>query len=273
MTTRRVLAALDASAAARSVLDTAGELARVVDGQVDAVHVRQDRAETPRATAEWAGVALRVLDPPVEEALLAAAAAPDVALVVIGARGSAVGRRPLGRTALRLVGAMGKPVAVVPPEAVGPRPLRRLVVPLEGTEASSGAVFEALGRLVVAPVEVIALHVFTEATLPKMMDRPVRDLEMIGAEFLARNLPGAARVEFRTGAVDRRVIEVCTTEDADLVVLSWSQDISSGRAAVVRGLLGHCRVPVLLLPLAPGLSTASAEGNRSADRAHPGAPA
>lgn len=269
MTTRRVLAALDASAAARPVLDTAAELARVVDGQVDAVHVRQDRAETPQAMTEWAGVALRILDPPVEEALLAAAAEPEVVLVVIGARGTALGRRPLGRTALRLVEALDKPVAVVPPEAVGRRRQRRLVVPLEGTEASSAAVLEALGGLVVAPVEVVALHVFTEASLPRMMDRPVRDLEMIGAEFLARHLPRADRVEFRTGAVDRRVSEVCAAEDADLVVLSWSQDTSGGRAATVRGLLGHCRVPVLLLPLAPELSGASARAYISGDEALP----
>lgn len=153
--------------------------------------------------------------------------------------------------------------------AVGPRRLRRLVVPLEGTEASSAPVLEALGRLVVVPVEVIAIHVFTEATVPRMMDRPVRDLEMIGPEFLARHLPGAARVEFRTGAVDRQVIYVCTTEDADLVVLSWSQDTSGGRAGVVRGLLGHCRAPVLL-PVASAPSAGSAEAGRSGEGAHPG---
>jgi len=251
MTERRVLAAVDTSAATRAVLDTATELARIVGGRVDAVHVRQDGAETARATADWSGIALRVLDPPVEEALLQAAADPEVVLVAIGARGTPSGRRPLGHIAARLVQALGKPVAVVPPESVGHRTLRRLVVPLEGTASSSAPVMEALGRLVVAPVEVVALHVFTEGTRPKMMDRPVRDLEMIGAEFLARHLPGASRVEFRTGAVDRGVVEVCAAEEADVVVLSWAQDAARGRAGVVRGVLGECRVPVLLLPLAP----------------------
>lgn len=255
MTTRRILAALDTSAAARAVLDTAHELARVAGGQVDAVHVREDD-ETPRAMADWRGVTMRVLDPPVEQALLEAAAHPEVVLVVIGARGTPVGRRPTGRTALRLVETLGKPVAVVPPEAVGPHPLRRMVVPLEGTESSSAPVVAALGRLVVAPVEVVVLHVFTEATQPRMMDRPVRDLEIIGAEFLARHLPGAARVEFGTGAVDRRIAEVCAAEEADLVVLSWAQETRGGRAGVVRGVLGQCHIPVLLLPLAPVLPPA-----------------
>src|SRR5581483_11648897 len=142
--------------------EAAGELARLVGGEVEAVHVRQDDSDTAQATAEWVGVHLRVLDPPVEKALIAAAAESEVVLVVIGARATPVGRRPVGHTALRLVEALGKPVAVVPPERVGPRRLQRLVVPLEGTDVSSAPVLEALGRLVAAPVEVVAVHVFTE---------------------------------------------------------------------------------------------------------------
>lgn len=249
MSDRTVLVALDTSAAARPVLDAARHLAVVVDGSLDAVHVSEDRTMTPRATASWAGATLRLLEPPVDEALLRAAAAPEVVMVVVGARSTPLGRRPAGHTALRLMEGLAKPLAVVPPEADGTRRVQRVVVPLEGTESSSAAILDALELLLIAPVSVVALHVFTDVTVPRMMDRPLRDLQMIGAEFRTRHLPAASRVEFRTGSVDRGVVELCASEDADLVVLSWSRIMSEGRAAVVRGVLSQCRVPVLLLPL------------------------
>jgi len=50
-----------------------------------------------------------------------------------------------------------------------------------------------------------------------------------------------------SNAAARRVR--CEEEPADLIVLSWSQDLSAGRADVVRWALGHSTVPVLLIPV------------------------
>jgi hypothetical protein len=44
---------------------------------------------------------------------------------------------------------------------------------------------------------------------------------------------------------------VAAEEDVDLVVLSWSQDTSSGHATVIRDVLGGSRLPVMLLPVRP----------------------
>jgi len=253
-----VLAVIDSSAAARPVLETAAELGRLTGHAVSAIHVRQDGTDTAELLTERAGIPLRILDAPVHEALLDAVADPDVALAVIGARATLFGRRPAGRTALHVLEYSRKPIVVVPPEAVSPASFRRLLVPLEGTPASSQPVLDCLTDLLGADVDVVALHVFTHETLPRMMDRPVRDLEIIGAEFLARHLPGAARrVEFRTGPVDTRVAEVCAEEGADLIVLSWSQDAGAGRAAVIRGVLSDSKVPVLLVPVGAGAEAAS----------------
>jgi len=76
-------------------------------------------------------------------------------------------------------------------------------------------------------------------------------MDLLRAEFLARHCPDAASIEMRTGPVGPRVAEVCGERGSDLVVLSWSQDSSAGRAAVVREVLGSSAVPVLLLPVAP----------------------
>jgi len=135
---RTVLAALDASAA-RPVLETALGIAQLTGASVEGVHVRNESTETPEALAAREGVAFRLLDGPVEEALLRAVGDAAVIAAVLGVRGTPAGRRPAGRTALHIIERADKPVVVVPPEAFGvsPRPLRRLLVPLEGTDASS----------------------------------------------------------------------------------------------------------------------------------------
>src|SRR5579871_6069982 len=128
---RTVLAALDASPAARPVLESALGMAELTGATVEAVHVREATLQAPRWLAAREAVDLTVLTGPVEATLLEAVSAPHVIAVVVGARGTPGGRRPVGRTALHILGRASKPVLVVPPEAVGvsPRPFRRLLVP------------------------------------------------------------------------------------------------------------------------------------------------
>jgi len=247
-----VLAALDTSATARPVLTAALGIGELTGAAVEAVHVHDGPADTPESLATRSGVPLRVLPGPVERALLRAMAEPEVIIAVIGARATPGGRRPVGRTALHLLERVHKPMVVVPPEVAGssPRPFRRLLVPLEGTEASSQPIADVLRSLLATEVEVVVLHVFTPSTAPRILDRPVRDLQLLGDEFLARHYPDASHIELRSGPVGSQVAAMCAEEAADLVVLSWSQDSSAGRAPVIREVLGRCPVPVLLLPVA-----------------------
>jgi hypothetical protein len=122
------------------------------------------------------------------------------------------------------------------------------LVPLEGTEVSTRPFLDQLWPLVVADIDVVVLHVFTEATRPAMLDRPYYDMEILGGEFLARHCPGATSVEFRSGPIGNHVTELCRSRQIDLVVLSWSQNPDPGRAQVVRDVLAHSTRPVLLLP-------------------------
>lgn len=252
-----VLAALDTTSAARAVLECAVRTAELSGSGVEMVHVTggpTESATTPEELAELAarrGLPFRVLVDPVEPALFAASSDPRVIAVVIGARATPVGPRPVGANARRILEHAEKPVVVVPPEAVTPAAFRRLLLPLEGTETSSRPVLDRLLPLLVADVELEVLHVFTEVTLPAMLDRPGRDLDILGREFLTRHCPGASRIELRAGPVAARVAEVSKEHGADLVVLSWSQHRSQVRARIVREVLGASTLPVLLLPIEP----------------------
>jgi len=249
-----VVAVLDSSAAARPVLEVAQRIGEMTESRVEAVHVRSDplkSVETPESLAARNEVPFQVLDGTVEPEILRTMDRADVLVGVIGARSTTGGRRPVGRTTLHVIARMNKPVVVVPPDLIAPGSFRRLLVPLEGTEESSQPVLDRLGPLLRSDVEVVVLHVFTDVTQPAMLDRPLRDLQMMGREFLTRHYPHAAGIEFRPGPVAMRVAEVSQEQSIDLIVLSWSQDISAERARVVREVLSASALPVLLLPAPP----------------------
>lgn len=245
-----VLAALDGSPAARPVLETALGIGALLDADVEAIHVEDEPGQILDTVAARSGVPLRDVEGPVETALLRALAEPNVVAGVLGARRTPGGRRPVGQTALHILEQAGKPLVVVPPEAVGvsPRVFQRLLLPLEGDQESARAVQDQLRPMNLDAVELVALHVFTPDTVPAVLDHPGRDLSMWGDEFLARFCPRAARVDLRTGEVSGRILEACRESEADLIVLSWSQDASPGHAAVILDVLGRSSVPVLLLP-------------------------
>ncbi|HVA08284.1 MAG TPA: universal stress protein [Acidimicrobiales bacterium] len=247
-----VLAALDSTAAATAVLETAIQIGRLTGTDVAALHVRErplESVESLELLAARAKVSFRVVEGSVKPALFDALNAPEVIAAVVGARATSGGQRPVGRTAAHIIENLDKPVVLVPPEVAAPISIRRILVPLEGAEASSRSVREQLRPLLVAEVELIVLHVFTEATLPTMLDRPYRDLEILGREFLIRHHPQATHIDLRLGPVAERVAEVSAEHGADLIVLSWSQDATAGRAQVIREVLRSSTLPVMLLPV------------------------
>lgn len=259
-----VLAALDTTAAARPVMETAVEMGRLMGAGVEVLHVREapfEPTETPESLAAAGEIPFRLAEGEVGPALLAAAAEPDVQLVVVGARATPGGRRPLGRTASYILEHAVKPVVVVPPELRPPHEIRHLLVPLEGTDASSRPVLEHLAPLLPPGVEVRVLHGFTDTTLPAMLDRPEYDMDTLGHEFLMRHFPFPAEVELRSGTVPGLVIEASREHGTDLIVMSWSQDSSPGRAGVVQQVLSSSSVPVLILPVGDQAAGATAAGD------------
>ncbi len=169
---------------------------------------------------------------------------------MIGARGTPGGRLPLGGTALSVATALLKPVVVVPPDALVPKTFRRVLVPLEGTLSTSLA-----PRSIVAlagKIEVIALHVHEEDSIPGFTDQPQHEHAEWAQEFLARWCPsgiGTVKLESRVGRSDVLIPNVADQCGCDLIALGWSQDLAPGRAPVVRAALERSRVPVVLVPV------------------------
>jgi nucleotide-binding universal stress UspA family protein len=249
---RKVIAALDNSLAARAVLATAGNLAQLFDAEVAALHVGEDGNRVARDAAAAAGLKLRTVAGSTVSALVDAAAADDVAALVVGTRRLPTGGRPVGTTALDVITSLLKPVVVVPPDAVRRSALHRVLVPLEGTTVTSLAPKGIIELANDADLEIIVVHVHDAAKLPSFTDQPQHEARAWADEFVARYCPwgiGKVSVELRVGRPEEEILAAAEETDADVVALGWSQEIDWGRARVVRELLERGRIPVLLVPV------------------------
>jgi nucleotide-binding universal stress UspA family protein len=249
---RTVLAALDNSLAARPVLATATNLARVFGATVEAVHVGDDGDRIAAAEAAAAGVELRTLPGPTVPALVAASDDDRVAVLVLGARGFPVGGRPIGSTALEVITSLPKPVVVVPPDALPREGVQRVLVPLEGTARTSLAPKRLIELARDAHVELVALHVHDAETLPAFTDQPQHEAAAWRDEFVARYCPWgvhAVSMQVRLGRREEEIVRAAAETEVDLVALGWTQELAGGRAPVVRELLERGRTPVLLVPV------------------------
>jgi nucleotide-binding universal stress UspA family protein len=270
-----VIATLDNGLAAKPVLSTALALATLLGADVEAVHVRVDGARTARSAAEAAGLELQTRSGPVVEQLLEAARSEDVLAVVVGARATPAGRRPLGSTALALASSLAKPVVVVPPDAVPTGSLRRVLVPVEGPLSTSFTPRAIVKLVEGAELEIVLLHVHQEDSLPAFTDQPQHEQPAWSAEFLRRYCPwGVDRVqlELRVGRTAELVPLVAEQARVDLIALGWAQELAAGRAPVVRRALAESRLPVLLVPVnvpIAGGSRAPAAAETALSRAEP----
>jgi nucleotide-binding universal stress UspA family protein len=246
-----VVAAIDNSAAAGRVLETAGTLARYLGWRVEAVHVREDGAVGARAAAAAASVELTELTGSPTQRLHEVAGRGDVTAFVLGARDFA-GVGLFGSTAVELVTGIDKPVVVLPPAAEALHTLRRVLIPLDATNASADALRRGIELLAEAEVEIVILHVGFGESLPMFEDQPQHETDAWMEEFLrcfCPVAPDSVTFELRTGRPGERVLEVAAELEADLIALGWRQDFTAGRAAVVREVLERSPVPVVLFPV------------------------
>ena len=231
------------------MLSSASAIASLFSASVEALHVGEERAAVA-AAAQEAGVTLRTVAGGTVEVLARAAAAEDVAAVVIGARGTSAGKRPAGSTAVALVTSLEKPVAVVPPDAAVERPIESVLVPLDGTAPSAAALQEIVELAANAELQIVVAHVQQERSLPAFSDHLPHEVRAWSEEFIARYCPFAtdAALELRVGEPHEHLLDILRRSRCDLVALGWSQDLARGRAAVVRRMLAESPVPVLLTP-------------------------
>jgi nucleotide-binding universal stress UspA family protein len=249
---RKVIAALDNSLAATPVLATALALGRMLGAAVEPVHVQTNDDRVARGAAEAAGLTLRTLRGSVVDRLSEVGEREDTAALVLGARGTPLGRRPLGSTALAVAGSLPKPIVIVPPEAKCEPVFRRALVPMEAA-VSPALTPRAIVELAEgAELDVVVLHVHEEDSLPLFTDQPQHEQAAWAREFLRRYCPwgiSVVRLEVRVGRSEELVPLVAEQTEADLIALGWSQQLEPGRAPVVRGTLERARTPVMLVPV------------------------
>ncbi len=251
----KVIAALDQTPAARPVLTASHQIARMFAADLSAVHVLQDGVEAVRELAADDGVPLVELEgrpgPRIAQAL---EDDHDAMALVVGTRNQPLGGRELGSTALEVVTRTRKPVFAIPPELPTSFAVRRMLVPLEGSHATSYApyaTFEACGA---EPVDVVILHVLDEEALPAFSDQPQHEWESFDREFLARYSPWPVehvRFETRIGRPEQEILAVAREMACDLIVLAWAQEPVGDRATIVRETLRRGQIPVLLVPVKP----------------------
>jgi nucleotide-binding universal stress UspA family protein len=248
-----VIAAVDNSAAARAVVETAAAVARLSGAALRVLHVREDGLETARAAALAAGVALEAVDgAPPEEAVARTVRPREVEAVVVGARRVRGGRAPAGHIALSLLTRIPKPVFVVPPDARPRRSIGAILVPLDGTPESAQTVARVIDLARESRVRVVVLHVHTPESLPGFEDQSQHEREAYAREFVARHCRCSlddVEVELRVGRPGREVVEVAQSSDVDLIALGWRRNLAPGRAATVKEALTTSSVPILLVPL------------------------
>ena len=253
---RKVIAAITGDSAAAAVLSSADAIAELFSATVEALHVGDERAVVVASAARKAGITLRTIAGEAVQEIVDAAGAEDVVAVVIGARGTPAGKHPVGSTALALVASLDKPVAVVPPDVAVQHPIQSVLVPLDGTAASTAALREIVELASGAELRVVVAHVHQARSLPAFSDHLPHEVRAWSEEFMARHAPAAldATLEVRVGEPNEHVLDICRHCGCDLVALGWSQDLGRGRAAIVRRMLADSPVPVLLTPVSSDLA-------------------
>jgi nucleotide-binding universal stress UspA family protein len=247
----RVIAAIDSSAVSGAVIEVATAIAYTLDSEPSAIHVGPGDVATPTPPDDG-GVRIWNVVGSAEQVLRTVASEPDVVALVMGMRGTSGGGRPAGSVASSVITSVATTVVLVPPECPRPYSIRRVLVPLAGEPGSTAPLGTTIRVVRARDIEVIVLHVFTDASLPAFSDQPQHETDAWAREFLARyvHLPeSAVRLELRVGEPSEEVLRLAEESGANMIALGWAQDLSSARATLVRPVLERSRVPVLLIPV------------------------
>jgi hypothetical protein len=261
-----VLAALSASATRVPTLGFAKLFARMCDATPCAMHVRDsDDANAVGELTTEQDIDFRLEDGDPVTRIARAAENPPAKLVVVGSHRARSGRGP-GFVTRAIATRVRQPLVVIPPEAIVPPSLERVLFPLEGTSATTAPICALLDQLAFDPdTNLVAVHSYAPGQAPRFADHEPYDTEDQRNAF-APHLPVGftGGLVFRAGLPERTVPEEAISLGATLTVVSWSQVFAPGRAALVTTLLSDLTHPTLLIPSDYG---ASVSEPRDAERA------
>ncbi|HZT05892.1 MAG TPA: universal stress protein [Chloroflexota bacterium] len=279
--------ALDGSPAAAAAFPVAEALAKQAGLEIEALHVAVDRSALREpsplryvAPASANAVRLRVVegDPAVQ--LLAAAADPRVALLVLTTHGGEIRDGGiLSPISLMVAARAARPVLFIPPEIAdhggATNAVERVLVPLDGARATAAALapsMELMERLRMrADLSFDVLFVFhpggrassvEDMAGPMYLDQPHHEWpgwKRRAAAWLRRSCPqlpiDAPLHIFASGVhtraeVARVIAEFGARQRADLVLAVRTSAMQRGSGEVLRGVLRLAPCPVLLVPAA-----------------------
>jgi nucleotide-binding universal stress UspA family protein len=282
--TRKVLVALDGSAAAALAIPTARTLARQLGAELHAVHATekgkpdQVRAALGLDRPEFSDVELGVVSGNPVEAVLQAASSPRVALTVLATHGREVTQgRPLAPIPEKLAANARHPVVLVRPEAaaaIGDEvpPFRRLLLPLDGKAATAGSLGPAVGlaRDLGATLDVLYVVYIGQIhpgqagiVTPRYVDQPYLEwphwAEEARAWLRACCRQGVTEVPtevYVRGVTSRErvgatIVDFATEADSDAIILVRLRGLEPGREPVARAVLDLAPCPVLLCARKP----------------------
>lgn len=243
---RRVVAAIDASPVAGTVISVAELLAPILGATTEVV-------TTDPLCRELHGPLVRLLDGDAPGAVLDHVEGdPRIPALVLGVRTLPGGPVPAGHVALSAMTTCSIPVVVVPPRDGTPiEEIRRVLVPVEGESPPSPAVTAMVDRFAAAGVAVDTVHVFDRSNAP-MFWNGWDDPGLWAEQFSERYSPTAGRpATLLVGSVPERLLDAVVAHESSMVILEWKRHLGESAATVVRHLLASSGVPVLLLPEAP----------------------
>lgn len=238
----RILALVDRSPVAAGVRQAAATISALLGSTVEFLEVGTPVGE--------GGGQIRHLEGVPETALLDELAADDVQLAVLGSRSLSAKPEVAGHVALALLQSAPVPLLVVPPgssdlPAVG----LQLLVPLNGDRSTDSALLDMARTLADAGATVHVVHVYDSSSLPAFLESS-EDIEVLAREFLAEHVArDVGTCELRIGDPASQILDVADQRNTDLVLVAWGQDLTSGRAEIVRRLL-RSDVSLLLVPRA-----------------------
>jgi nucleotide-binding universal stress UspA family protein len=141
------------------------------------------------------------------------------------------------------------------------RHVRRILVPLDGSEQAAQAMTEGAALATAAKARLVLLYVLCDQpaaarrpAISRYSDQIHHEMEAWRDEFLrsgfARERAGgafSAEVALRCGDPGEQIVRYAADEDCDVIITAWGGSLSAGRAQVVRTLLAQAPCPVLFL--------------------------
>ena len=276
----RVLVALDGSEAAATALPVARSVAAQLSAEMGVLHatymtanVGELRHRLGLESGELQDVPIITCEGEPVPCIVDHTREPGVLLVVLTTHGMAIEPgRHLGRVAEAVVKRSTRPILLVRPEAaavhrVGPGPIKRLLLPLDGSPATAAALEPAfalaarLGAsadvLYVASPKQVGERERGSMSAPRYVDQPQHEWPQWASELVDRLCASCGaeipvRVYLRQGDIGSEIALFAAEQRYDAVVLVLRSRLEPGRARVLRAVLDNTSCPILLVgaPLA-----------------------